>query len=552
VAGVSALFLFGNLAIAERLKFSSNQASVASPDQSEPPIAYNSFPDAGEPKASYRTPMRFRSLLPLAIGLSLLMGILLFRYSQALASLWTFNQLRPDISPPLPAPFRIAVIWQVVQQFFTTPVLQVGVLARAGLALAGAIALLIYPHFWLRAIGAGLSLGFGYVMAHYWGRFLLALNAAPFGTTDPIFSRDLSWFVFWLPVGQLLEFWLFGLFAFGLITILLTYLLAGNSLSQGKFVGFTSGQRQHIQALLACVMLLGCLRFWLNRYELLYSPDGSVYGLGFTDRFVLLPAFWVLIGLAAAIALFLGWQAFRPYSPLKQRVPVVLLDQFASTRLLLTFFFGVSLFSTALLPLLVQTLIVQPNELERETPYLRHNIAYTRQAFGLDAIEVETFNPQGTLTYKDLLANDETVRNIRLWDSRPLLQTNRQLQQIRPYYRFPDADIDRYTLLPSQAGRPSEQQQVLIAARELDYPSVPQEAQTWLNEHLIYTHGYGFTMSPVNQVATGGLPDYFVKDLGSADSESGLTVSSERIRASIPIGQNQQHLCHDRDSSARA
>ncbi|MFW9265415.1 UPF0182 family protein, partial [Nostoc sp. CALU 546] len=145
-----------------------------------------------------------------------------------------------------------------------------------------------------------------------------------------------------------------------------------------------------------------------------------------------------------------------------------------------------------------------------------------------------------------------TIRNIRLWDQRPLLETNRQLQQIRPYYRFPDADIDRYTLKtdvisrrPSAPRNPPEPQpegsesterrQVLIAARELDYTGVPQEAQTWVNRHLIYTHGFGFTVSPVNTVGPGGLPEYFIKDI-SGDS-SALTTSSEAIRDSIPIGQ---------------
>lgn len=138
-----------------------------------------------------------------------------------------------------------------------------------------------------------------------------------------------------------------------------------------------------------------------------------------------------------------------------------------------------------------------------------------------------------------------TIRNIRLWDQRPLLETNRQLQQIRPYYRFPDADIDRYTLekdtpgvrSPSPSLPPvesTERRQVLIAARELDYGSVPQEAQTWINRHLIYTHGYGFTVSPVNTVGAGGLPEYFVKNISGGSTA--LTTSSQAIRDGIPIG----------------
>jgi uncharacterized membrane protein (UPF0182 family) len=201
----------------------------------------------------------------------------------------------------------------------------------------------------------------------------------------------------------------------------------------------------------------------------------------------------------------------------------------------------------------VQYLVVQPNELQREQPYIQRTIALTRQAFDLDAIDAETFNPTGDLTQADIEENDLTIRNIRLWDQQPLLETNRQLQQIRLYYRFPDADIDRYTLFreapgerPAAPGKPSptnqeenqatEKRQVLIAARELDYTAVPQQAQTWVNRHLIYTHGFGFTMSPVNTVGPGGLPEYFIKDIAGT-GESALTTSSEAIRNSIPIGQ---------------
>jgi hypothetical protein len=184
--------------------------------------------------------------------------------------------------------------------------------------------------------------------------------------------------------------------------------------------------------------------------------------------------------------------------------------------------------------------MVQPNELQRETPYLQRSIAFTRQGFDLDNIDVRTFDPEGKLTYQDIRNNDSTIRNIRLWDSRPLLQTNRQLQQIRLYYKFSDADIDRYTLKresPRPQGPATEKQQVLIAARELDYTAVPEAAKTWVNEHLVYTHGYGFTLSPVNTVGPGGLPDYFVKDIGvgTGDNQGSLGTSSERIRASIPI-----------------
>jgi uncharacterized membrane protein (UPF0182 family) len=224
--------------------------------------------------------------------------------------------------------------------------------------------------------------------------------------------------------------------------------------------------------------------------------------------------------------------------------------------------------SIYLLLLLVQSSVglgielfgVQPNQLTRERPYIARSITATRRAFNLDVIQPVTLAGEGQLTQQDLTENRATLDNIRLWDPLPLLKTNRQLQQIRLYYRFPDADLDRYTirvdtdaepLNPETAiapGSPSlppakpdtittAKQQVLISPRELDYSSVPDKAKTWVNQHLVYTHGYGFTLSPVNLVDQGGLPFYFVKDIGTDTEEDALRTSSELIRTSIPIGK---------------
>jgi hypothetical protein len=203
---------------------------------------------------------------------------------------------------------------------------------------------------------------------------------------------------------------------------------------------------------------------------------------------------------------------------------------------------GLIILTDWMIPNIMQYLVVQPNELEREKPYIERTIALTRQAFDLDSIDAQTFNPQQNLTRSDLKANDLTIRNIRLWDQEPLLKTNRQLQQIRPYYRFPDADIDRYmikkeitTETQTQPQTVPEKRQVLIAARELDYDAVPPQAQTWVNRSLVYTHGYGFTISPVNTAAPGGLPEYFVKDISG--NGKALTTADAAIDQSIPIGE---------------
>jgi uncharacterized membrane protein (UPF0182 family) len=284
-------------------------------------------------------------------------------------------------------------------------------------------------------------------------------------------------------------------------------------------------------------MLAVGLHYWLLRYELLYSKSGFNFGASYTEVNVQLPIYTGLSVLAVAIAVYLLWRIYILSKRKKTRLrPIPFPRQLIY---LLALYVALAGLSGEILPTIVQRLVVQPNELAQERPYIARTIALTREAFNLNAIDAETFDPQGKLTAADLKENQQTIRNIRLWDSRPLLQTNRQLQQIRPYYKFPGADIDRYTLLRDIEKQTTEYQQTIIAARELDYGDVPQQAQTWINKHLIYTHGYGFTLSPVNVVGPGGLPYYYVKDIGVEDtgSQGSLQITTEEIRASIPINQ---------------
>jgi uncharacterized membrane protein (UPF0182 family) len=196
----------------------------------------------------------------------------------------------------------------------------------------------------------------------------------------------------------------------------------------------------------------------------------------------------------------------------------------------------VPLLEVALTPVL-QLLLVRPRELQLETTYLARSIRATRAAFQLDAISTRFVKPRRRLTRADVQASQATLRNIRLWDSQPLLSTNRQLQQLRVYYRFSAAAVDRYNLAPNQGqGR----QLVFITARELDQASLPPAARTWLNTHLVFTHGYGFTVSPVNTSSPDGLPDYFISDLGASTRVQGnaqLGITTAQVRAGIPIGK---------------
>jgi uncharacterized membrane protein (UPF0182 family) len=502
--------------------------------------------------------MGLASLLFLAVTLCLGLMVMVLYHGQIAINHWHPNLSLYNVNAPrIPLQFRPAVFWIIGQQLSDQPWLIL-------LLVAGAVALLLYSQVVLWAIALLMSLGFGLVLSEHWTEVLPYFNPTDFSRVDPLFNTNLSFYIFRLPLWELMEFWVVGLSALGLFSVLLLYLLANRHLEQGKFPGFTPWQHRHLCSLGGCVMLSVGLAYWLGRYELLYSPTGVTFGASYTDVTVRLPTNTVLSLVAFVLGggmllrgwLGLGWcqDSSIPYarstkpkfsgsrggsgdrrlvprqaSGATGNPPAVINSRRGFPLLYVLGIYLVGAIAASLvLPAMVQRLVVQPDELRLETPYLERTINLTREAYDLDEIEDETFNPQDSLTFADLQTNELTVKNIRLWDTRPLLETNRQLQRIRPYYEFPGADIDRYTLLTDDGN--TEQQQVLIAARELDYSAVPQEAQTWVNQHLIYTHGYGFTLSPVNTAGEGGLPDYFIRGIE-------MLTSSPRIRNSIPIGE---------------
>jgi uncharacterized protein len=469
------------------------------------------------------TSLNLRWLLPIAISLSLAIGAISTHYLRSALSQWQIDPTLPSIAPPAPNLFQLGAVWQFGRHLFDRSWL-------AAIGITFAIALPLYPKLLLRTIAIVLSSAIAWIVSQQWMRVLPIFQATAFGHRDPVFDREIGEYVFGLPVWELLEFALMGICLYGFTSVLLTYLLAGDSLSQGRFLGFSRAQHRHLYGLGGVVMLVVGLSYWTSSVELLYSRRGVSYGASFTDITVQLPADRFLSLLAVAIAGYSIWRSiYFPRKPVKLQPLLSLLGAYL----------GLAIVTTSILPFLVQALVVQPNELAREAPYIQRTIALTRQAFGLDRIDTHTFDPQANLTADKIRSNDLTLRNVRLWDKQPLLATNRQLQQIRLYYRFPDADIDRYSLAAAGSTQPlaiQTQQQVAIAARELDFTAVPEQAQTWINEHLIYTHGYGFTLSPVNRVAPGGLPEYFVKDI-AIDADRQLKTSSAAVRSNIPIGQ---------------
>lgn len=468
----------------------------------------------------------FKVLLLLIFGFGALVVLILFHYG---AVAWEARQLDlslPLITPALPDPFLLGSLPSMVnffeQQWW-----------RLFLAL-GLFGIMLWQRWWaVRAIAVMLSLCFGFVLSQNWIHILQGWYGKPFNLADPIYGHDISFFTFTLPLWQILSFWLEGLFLYSLVSVTLSYLLSGNSFSQGEFPGFSPAQLRHLNLLAGLLFLSVASSNLLTRYELLYSKYGVVYGASYTNIYVEQHTATVLTFMALAIAgwclVRFWWYPYRRTVSIRRQQPQVIK--------------GLALYAVVMavgfcLKTGTQQLIVQPNELAREKPFLEYSIQSTRRAFGLEAIESKTFNPEGQLTAQDITNNPLTIDNIRLWDSRPVLQTNRQLQQIRLYYRFSDADLDRYTLR-LQPDEPFAQEQVMMAPRELDYEAVPEQAKTWVNEHLVYTHGYGFTLSPVNAAKNTGLPEYYVQDIGSGnDAETGnLTTLTPEIRKTIPIGQ---------------
>jgi uncharacterized membrane protein (UPF0182 family) len=474
-------------------------------------------------------------LLPLAFALAFSLAVLLLYHGQLAATRW-HSQVEAAL-PPLPLWLNFQTSWQIAQQVWGQP-------WQVALLLGGAIAFLLSPRV-MGAIGTlAISFSFGMVLSEQWSRFLPALNPTLFNQADPVFNQDISFYIFRLPVLELIEFWISGLLLFTLILVTLTYLLSGNSLSQGRFIGFSPEQQRHLYGLAGGLLMATALNHWLNCYELLYSTQSVNYGASFTDIHVDLPVQTGLSVISLVLALAMLWRtlfweiSFRGLmewlvmigTRQNAYIPGIPKRPHGSQTLIVAIliYIAVTILGEIAAPWLVQRLVVQPNELVRETPFINRTIAFTRRAFNLTNIQDEVFEPQGNLTAQVLAENDLTVNNIRLWDTRPLLDTNRQLQQIRSYYEFLDADVDRYTLL--QDDGTTERRQVLISARELNTERLAPKAQTWVNQHLIYTHGYGFTMSPVNIAGVGGLPDYFIKDIDHISS-------NPKVARSIPIGK---------------
>lgn len=344
-------------------------------------------------------------------------------------------------------------------------------------------------------LGAGGS-GAWERVAQFWYR-------TPFGVTDPVFNRDISYYVFTIPMLETALMFLSAISFFAVVMAALIYLARAEI---GVTVG-AGGQawrayatpvaQTHLAVLAAVMMLVGAVRYlFVDVPSLLIANHPVLFGATYTDLNIRMPLMRVLALILVAGAVAIIWYARRGRL---LRGLLVTVGGYVLGAILLG----------GVIPSSYQRLVVQPNELARETPQIKHHLAATRAAWGVEQVERRELAPGRQLTKRDVDANQVTIRNVRLWDREPLLQTYGQIQSIRTYYDFVSVDDDRYMVN-------GELRQVLLAPRELNTAALP--TRTFVNEHLTYTHGMGITLGPSNQVTPEGLPTLWVKDLPPTSS----------------------------------
>ncbi|MBI4310583.1 MAG: UPF0182 family protein [Chloroflexi bacterium] len=359
-----------------------------------------------------------------------------------------------------------------------------------------------------------ISIFFGVSASSHWEPVLRLANSTPFGVADPVFNKDIAFYVFTYPVLRFIQGWLLTAFLVALFVVAVTYL--AHAAFRGAPLGVPPRMRAHLAVLGALAFFALAGSHFFDRYHLLFSKNGAVVGATYAD----VHARMVMLVLIAALAVAAGAMLLATISPRLQGRRGNRLIIGAIGLWLGGLFLGGQLYPAA-----VQRITVEPNELEKERPYIERNIQLTRAAFALDRIEERSYDYQEA-NLEDINANEETVRNVRLWDPRPLMDTYNQIQHLRLYYQFGDVDVDRYVV----DGR---YRQVLVGARELAPENLPADARNWVNLRLQYTHGYGAAASPVTEFTAEGRPTFLVQDIPPAGK---LAVT----RPEIYFGENTE------------
>ncbi len=363
-------------------------------------------------------------------------------------------------------------------------------------------------------LSAVVSVIVGWASAAQWEKALIFFNHAPFGKADPIFGKDIGYYVFEYPFLRYFVGWLITSLIFTIIAAAVVHFLYGAiNFNASKGQRFAAHVKVHLSVLVGIALLVQAWSFRLDMLRLLYSPRGTVIGASYTDVHAQIPAYWILIaacfvcaGLFILNIRFKGWKL-----PLAGVVGIVV----------------VALLAGGLYPLIVQNYVVNPKELTREREYIGYNIEFTQDAWRIQdegegaVLEKREFPATLDLTYDDIVANAATIDNIRLWDPRQMKQVFTQRQVLRQLYNFNDVDVDRYTVFD---GRYT---QMMVAGRELVIEQLREDAKTWQNTRLSYTHGYGMVMSPTNESSAAGDPNLVIQNIPPQSAE-GLGVEIER------------------------
>jgi len=363
----------------------------------------------------------------------------------------------------------------------------------------------------IAAVSVLFALTSGAAVGAQWQTFLLFLNGdAVVGVVDPLFSRDLGFWLFQLPFWSLIQTWAFT-------SLVLTILLTGGAhyvlgaIRPETMEKVTPQAKVHLTVLVAAALAVRAWGYWLARYDLNYSPRGTVTGASFTDVNAELPALLLLIGVSA-IAIVILFVSLRRQGYL---LPGAALGLLVVASIVLQ----------GVYPAVVQRIRVDPQELAREREFISRNLEATRSAYGLDDVIRQPFSIRNDLDEQDVVDNEVTLRNVRLWDPEVLETTYSELQSLRPYYEFRNVAIDRYFI-------DGELRQVMLATRELS--RLPQQADTWQNRHITFTHGFGIVASQVNTANAEGQPVFISSNI-PPDGDEEVVPS---VQPGIYFGEN--------------
>jgi uncharacterized membrane protein (UPF0182 family) len=359
------------------------------------------------------------------------------------------------------------------------------------------------------------------ITSNLWYKWLEFRNSSAFNQTDPLFGKDISFYVFRLPFYEgLLNVGYTFLFILAASTVIYSFVILAlksnesrrleldNVELKGFFPQLWTTFRVQLSIFASLFFILFAVSMYFKRFGLLYESSGIVYGADYTDVHVLMPLYMTLAVLSLIVAMT------TLYFGMKKKIkPFVI-----TVAVLVAVNLGGYLVSV-----IVENYVVSPNEYSKQSEYIEDHITATRQAYGIDDVDVVSFDEEdSTITASDILSNTTTINNIPINDYLPALDTYNSLQGIRPYYEFTDVDVDRYYI-------DGVYTQVFISARELNNYNLDESAQTWINMHLKYTHGFGLVISPVNAVNSSGQPVLIAKDIPTETDYSELEIDQERI-----------------------